>query len=443
MVDVTTQDNIGEGHPTLASAKGQNPRVFVVSLRGKPLMPTYASKARKLLAAGKAKLIKRTPFTIQLLSPTGETKQPISLGVDAGTHYIGLSATTEKVVLYEGEIELRTNITELIADRKNLRRGRRRRKTRYRAARFLNRDRPAGWLPPSMQHKIRAHVQAVHFLQTIIPIHAAVVEIAKFDIEKIKNPAIQGTDYQHGAQEDYDNVRAYCLARDNYTCLACKGATKDKRLNVHHIESRRTGGNSPGNLVTLCATCHKTLHKEKVEGLLKRSRTFKDAGCMNVIGVFIFDAIKNAVPNTKITYGYITSAARKQHSLSKTHGVDARCISGNPAAKRDCVFYASKQVRGQNRQLHKVNAKKGKRRGNKSEKYVLGFKLFDKVRYFSTECFIFGRRASGFFDIRLIDGTRVHASAGHKKLHRVESAKTLLTQRCAYTDVSVLDNGQE
>jgi hypothetical protein len=443
VVDVTTQDNIGEGHPTLASAKGQNPRVFVISLRGKPLMPTYASKARKLLATGKAKLVKRTPFTIQLLSPTGETKQPISLGVDAGTHYIGLSATTEKAVLYEGEVELRTDITGLIADRKNLRKDRRRRKTRYRPARFSNRTRATGWLPPSMQHKVRAHVAAVNFLHAIMPIHAVIVEIAKFDIEKIKNPAIHGADYQHGPQEDYDNVRAYCLDRDNYTCLACKGASKNKYLNVHHIESRKTGGSSPDNLVTLCASCHKTLHKEKLEGLLKRRRTFKDAGCMNVIGGFIYSAIKDIVTNTKITYGYITGAVRKRHSLSKTHGVDARCISGNPTAERDCAFYRSKQVRGQNRQIHKVNAKKGKRRRSKAEKYVLGFKLFDKVRYFGTECFIFGRRASGFFDVRLIDGTRVHASAGHKKLHRVESAKTLLTQRCTYTDVSVSDNGQE
>ena len=71
-------------------------RVFVINQRKEPLMPCNPRKARLLLKQGKARVVKRTPFTIQLTIATGESKQDISLGVDAGYKHIGLSATTKK-----------------------------------------------------------------------------------------------------------------------------------------------------------------------------------------------------------------------------------------------------------------------------------------------------------------------------------------------------------
>ena len=70
-------------------------------------MPCSAAKTRILLKEKKAVVKRRTPFTIQLTIATGETKQPVSLGVDAGYKHIGLSASTEKAELYASEIELR------------------------------------------------------------------------------------------------------------------------------------------------------------------------------------------------------------------------------------------------------------------------------------------------------------------------------------------------
>lgn len=62
------------------------------------------------------------------------------------------------------------------------------------------------------------------------------------------------------------------MARDEHKCQHCKGKSKDPVLNVHHIESRKTGGDSPSNLITLCKTCHKEFHKGniklKVNGIL-------------------------------------------------------------------------------------------------------------------------------------------------------------------------------
>ena len=121
--------------------------VYVLNQHGEPLMPCSPRKARILLKQKKAKVVKRTPFTIQLLYGSSGYKQPISLGVDAGTKHVGLSATTEKQVLLEGEVQLRTDIQELLATRLQFRRARRNRTTRYRQARFLNRKkRKDGWL---------------------------------------------------------------------------------------------------------------------------------------------------------------------------------------------------------------------------------------------------------------------------------------------------------
>lgn len=76
-------------------------------------------------------------------------------------------------------------------------------------------------------------------------------------------PLPEGTDYQQGAQLGFWNVREYVLFRGDHTCQCCKGKSHDKILNVHHIESRKTGGDSPDNLITLCEYCHKQYHLGK------------------------------------------------------------------------------------------------------------------------------------------------------------------------------------
>ena len=48
-------------------------------------MPTERhGKVKWLLKSGKAKVVRRTPFTIQLLYETTEYVQPVTLGVDPG-----------------------------------------------------------------------------------------------------------------------------------------------------------------------------------------------------------------------------------------------------------------------------------------------------------------------------------------------------------------------
>ncbi|WP_438314221.1 RNA-guided endonuclease IscB [Sporosarcina sp. FA9] len=404
--------------------------VYVLNKHGQPLMPCKPQKARKLLEQGKANVIQRTPFTIQLKYGSSRYTQPVSLGVDAGTKHIGVSATTEDRVLFEGEVRLRTDIQELLATRRSLRRARRNRKTRYRKPRFLNRKKDKGWLAPSVQNKVDMHAKMITKVHKILPITNVIIEVAQFDIQKIKNPDISGDLYQKGDQLGFWNVREYVFFRDKHLCQHCKGKTKDMILNVHHIESRKTGGDGPDNLLTLCETCHNQIHKEGKEHLFTRkSASFRDATQMTVMRWFIHRKVKELYPHARLTYGFQTKNTRIRHGLKKSHVVDARCISGNPVATPSKNTYSFRQVRKNNRQLHKMTiAKGGYRKANKAERFVKGFQLFDKVIYEGIECIVFGRRKTGYFDLRKIDGTSIHKSASFKRLGVVGKASTLLVQ---------------
>lgn len=416
-------------------------RVFVINQRNKPLMPCSPRKARALLTANKAEVVNRTPFTIKLTTATGETVQAITLGVDAGSKMVGLSATMEKKVLFEAEAALRTDIVELFADKSGFRKGRRNRNLRYRKARFLNRKKDKGWLAPSVQHKVDSHLRLVDLVHKILPVKKITAEVAAFDIQKIKNPEISGAEYQQGPQMAFWNVREYVLWRDGHRCRG-KNKCTGKILNVHHLESRKTGGDAPGNLVTLCEQCHKAYHQGKLKLDLKRGKSYKHETFMGIMRWAFYNRLKEQYPNVSLTYGYLTKNTRIENALEKSHRVDARCISGNPLAAAE-EYYAYKFVRGQNRCLHKANPKKGVRKANKAPRYVHGYQLFDKVDYQGRECFVFGRRTSGYFDLRTLDGEVIHRSASVKKIRLIEKASTLLCERregaflpCLKTEVS-------
>ena len=351
------------------------------------------------------------------------------MGVDPGYTYVGLSASTEKAELYAAEAQLRSDVSKLIAKRRELRCTRRGRKTRYRPARFNNRVRSKhkGWLAPSVEHKLASSLSRIKAVTQILPITTIIVEVAPFDIQRLQNPSISGKEYQEGALLDFYNVREYVLWRDQYTCQHCHGKSKEPRLHVHHIESRLTGGNAPNNLVTLCLTCHDALHAGKFKLNIKRGRSFKDAAYMNITRKTLIKRLQTAYQELeiRISYGYLTKYARDKYHIDKTHHDDAFCIASNMAAARLGCYYYQKQVRRHNRQIHKINFIKGGRRKDNQLGYeVKGFRLFDKVNYEGQVGFIFGRRDKGYFDIRRIDGTRIHASASYK----MQKRKSYLTE---------------
>lgn len=343
--------------------------VYILSQNGQPLMPTARhGKVRHLLKEGRAKVIKRCPFTIQLLYETTNYTQELTLGVDAGSKHIGVSVTSESKEYYAGEVELRNDIVNLLATRRESRRSRRNRKTRYRQLRFDNRRRGDNWLAPSIRHKVDSHLKIVERLYKTLPITRIVVETASFDLQKIKNPDVQGTDYQQGDQLGFWNVREYVL--------------------------------------------------------------FRDATFMGIMRWAFYNELKARYPNVSMTYGYLTKNTRIRNNLEKTHCVDARCISGHPTAVPLGEYFYQRKVRRHNRQIHKANPKKGIRKRNQAPYLVHGFRLFDKVSYNGAEYFIFGRRSRGQFDIRTLDGAKVNkGSLSYKKITFLETANSYLTER--------------
>lgn len=169
--------------------------VYVISQNGQALMPTKRfGNVRRLLKEKKAKVIQRCPFTIKLLYET-ETNvvQDVILGMDTGSKNIGVSCIANDGVLYQSQITIRTDIKKNMDHRRTFRRNRRNRKTRYKKPRFLNRKNSIklNRLPPSVKHKVQAHIDEIEFCKKILPISQIVLEVSQFDPHLIKNPSLR------------------------------------------------------------------------------------------------------------------------------------------------------------------------------------------------------------------------------------------------------------
>jgi len=400
--------------------------VFVLNKEERPLMPCSPAKAGFLLRRGKAEVVRRTPITIRLKYGSAGYRQPVTLGLDSGYVNVGVSATTEKQELYAEEVILRSDIVGLNSERRMYRRNRRNRKTWYRQPRFLNRRKPAGWLAPSLQHKVDSQVKLVANLAKMLPITRVVVEVANFDIQKIKNPEIEGEQYQNGEQAGFANVREYVLHRDGHKCRACKGRSKDPRLEVHHREGRKTGSDQPENLVTLCSACHDRESRGETLEFGKTSPGFRAETFMTTVRWILVDRLKGLGFPVEHTYGYVTKAGRKNLGLEKTHANDAFVIAGGTARQeRRGTILQKKQVRKCNRKLFKGSRSHIR---NTALRLVKGFARFDKVRYRGVDCFVFGRRSTGYFDLRKLDGEKVHASARWGDLNLLAHSGTMLSE---------------
>ena len=397
--------------------------IYVQAQDGTPLMPTTrCGKVRRMLLDGHAVIASHTPFTIRLTYDTTCFTQPVSLGVDAGSKHIGLSATTEIKELYAAEIELRTDIVENLSTRREARRSRRsKRSIRYRAPRFLNRraSKKDGWLAPSVMQKVHSHVKAVQDICRFMPVTSVTIEVAQFDTQLLKNPDIAGEQYQQGPRLGFWNTREYILFRDNHQCQHCHGRSGDKVLNVHHLESRKTGGDSPDNLITLCETCHKAYHAGEIELKVKRgSQSLRDAAAMSIMRWRAYNELKHSLDiPVHLTYGYLTKHMRIAYGLEKSHAIDARCISGNATAVPSEQLFHFEQLRRHNRKVMKSNMLRGRRwKRNQAPREIKGFRRYDIVTYKYIQCYINSLRTRGYFSIKTFDGKLISNDISYKSL---------------------------
>lgn len=385
--------------------------VYVLNIDGQPLMPTTRhGKVKHLLKDGKAKVVKRCPFTIKLLYKTPNYTQDLTLGIDTGSGAIGTAVSTDDgEIVYMSEVVVRNDITDKMTQRAKYRRNRRSRKTRYRKARWLNRKNSIkkDRFSPTMVSKLHSHVKEIEYIKSILPITTMVFETGTFDTYLMKNPSLVNENvrhwgYQKGTNYGFENTKAMVLNRDNYTCQYCKGKHKDSKLEVHHIVFRsKHGSDEESNLITLCHTCHKALHSGKIslklEGKVKGN--LKYATQMNSIRKQLFRIYPEAIE----TFGYITKANRLKLGVDKEHFYDACVIAthGNKFSVR-CNLYKKKCVSDGDFQQTK---------GVRSEQRIptckiQGFRKFDKVRYFGKEYFIKGRLSTGYAILMDIDGNK-------------------------------------
>lgn len=338
--------------------------IYVISVDGKPLMPTSNAKARILLREKKAIVKNLKPFTIQLTYKTEtEHTQPITLGMDSGYNNVGFSAVTENKELIVGELKLLQGMKERLLEKARYRKIRRSR-LRYRKARWNNRtkSKPKGWLAPSLQHKLDSHIKFIDSLYKILPVTKCIVEVANFDIQKMNNENISGVEYQQGDMMGFWNLREYTLHRDNHKCQNpnCKNKDKEQILEIHHIKYKSLGGaDNKNNLITLCNKCHTSPNHKKGKFLYdwcmegKKVRGFKDATFMSMIRWYLVNELKEKYNNVNVTYGYITKNHRIENGIEKTHYNDAFCIAKGIEQVRNNRIYEVKQNRLNNRSLEK------------------------------------------------------------------------------------------
>jgi N6-L-threonylcarbamoyladenine synthase len=175
-------------------------------------------------------------------------------------------------------------------------------------------------------------------------------------------------------------------------------------------------------------TCHAGVSKgEIILKAVRPSKGFKAETFMTMVRWQLVNQLRAMGTTVSHTYGYITKSARVALGLPKSHINDAFVIAGGQRQKRLPTQLLIRQVRKCNRKL---------RRGDRSHipntapRFLHAFQRYDKVRWKGHECFIFGRRSSGYFDLRKLDtGKKLSASANVADIVLLESARTLLTER--------------
>ena len=256
-----------------------------------------------------------------------------------------------------------------------------------------------------MRSKIDAHLREIRFVESLVPIQAIVLETGTFDPHALKNPEVLHKKwlYQKGINYGFANTKAFVLTRDDYTCQQCTGTSKDQRLEVHHIVFRsQNGSDEETNLVTLCKTCHDSLHK----GTITLKKTGKKKGNllhatqMNSIRVQLLRRVE-----AEETWGFVTKEHRLLAGLPKEHIFDATMIATRGVKPTFCTTSVlSKRCVADGDYQHTKGVRSEQRITTGK---IMGFRKFDKVRYLGQEYFIKGRMSSGYAILMELSGHKV------------------------------------
>ncbi|NEO78061.1 RNA-guided endonuclease IscB [Moorena sp. SIO4G3] len=311
-------------------------RVFVLDNNKKPLDPCKPARARILLKGGRAKVFRRYPFTIIMQDLEGSecVTHEHQLKIDPGSKTTGLAIVQNNVVVWGAELTHRgSEIRESLTSRRQVRRDRRNRKTRYRKPRFLNRKKPDSWLAPSLMSRVHNIMTWVKKLIRICPVVGISQELVRFDTQKMQNPDISGMEYQQGELSGYE-VREYLLEKWNRKCAYCE--TTNTQLEIEHIKPKSKGGsNRVSNLTLACRKCNQAKGNKEIEQFLSKKQdvlkfirsfarqSLADTAAVNSTRWRLFHELKATGLCIETGSGGLTKYNRCRQNLPKTHWLDA------------------------------------------------------------------------------------------------------------------------
>jgi 5-methylcytosine-specific restriction endonuclease McrA len=423
---LTSISNIGEKRyeSTLPekSEIGEILMIFVLNKNKQPLDPCHESVARKLLKDGKAVIHKKYPFTIRLKElKTTENNRNFRLKIDYGSRHTGLAILNGSDVIWIAQIHHKTNIKKNMDSRRVMRRTRRNRKTRYRQARFNNRKRREGWMPPSLQSRVDNIKNWINKLQKICPLTHISYENVKFDAQLMENPDISGVEYQQGELIGYE-IREYLLEKRGRRCAYC--GAENVSLEVEHIIPKiRGGSNRVSNLTLACRDCNQAKgsmtaeefgHPE-VYDLVKKP--LKDVAIINATRWKVYNVLVDTKLPVECGTGARTKMNRINLNLPKDHHFDAVCVGQSTPEK--IVFRTNSvlhiKARGRETHCRTTLDKYGFPRGYLArQKYFFGFQTGDivkanipKGKYKGAYVGAVSCRKTGYFDIKDKEGVRI------------------------------------
>lgn len=395
--------------------------VFVLDKHKKPLMPCSEKRARLLLERGRARVHKLEPFTIRLVDRLVENSvlQPLRLKLDPGSGTTGVAVLREETVTYIGEIKHKTYIKERIEKRRNVRRSRRNRNTRYRQPRFLNRAKTEKWIPPSLQAIVDQTMNAVKKFRMLLPISSISMELARFDTQKLQNAEISGVKYQQGELFGYE-VKEYLLEKWKRECVYC--GKKDLPLQIEHIVPKSRGGSDRvSNLTLSCQKCNQEKGSKTArefgfpEVQEKAKQPLKEVAIMNATRWKLLDMLKDTGLEIECGSGGLTKFNRTRLGLPKTHGYDAVSVgSSTPEKVKIATAYLSiwKCLGRGVRRMCTTNKFGFSISHRGREKIYFGFQTGDLVKavvpkgkYIGEHKGVATIRRSGSFDIKNSQGT--------------------------------------
>jgi 5-methylcytosine-specific restriction endonuclease McrA len=372
-------------------------KVFVLDTTTQPLDPVHPGRARLLLKEGKAAVYRRFPFTLILKRALESPPlHPLRLKIDPGSQTTGLAILNDSSgeVVWAAELAHRgKQIKQRMDRRRAARRSRRQRKTRYRQARFNNRSRRTGTLPPSLESRIANVLSWVHRLRRLCPVAAISQELVSFDMQAMQNPEIAGVQYQQGVLMGYES-RAYMLEKWQRKCAYC--GQGQVPLQIEHIVARAKGGsNRAANLTLACQACNQSKGNRDVQEFLankpevlatllaQAKAPLRDAAALNSTRGLLFEQLKALDVPLETASGGLTKYNRTRSHLPKTHWCDAACVGTSTPERLDVRGVKPLHITATghgSRQMCLMDRFGFPRTGPKRQKRVKGFQTGDLVR---------------------------------------------------------------